>query len=299
VIDLTEPLVGVNFAPASEAPATRPEFAAAFSILACSAPAASYKVVLTMGNPVEASSFAPATPRGFVSIVWGVAATLLSVIWTAICAVIAALCAMLEKYHAVTVVSRWWGRSIVNTCGIDVRIEGLENIAGLKSFIGVANHQSFFDIFALAAYLPGEPRFVAKKELRKIPAVGYAMEHGGHVIIDREAGGKEIRKAVAIIRRGFTVCVFAEGHRFNDNRIHEFNDGAAWLAILTKLPAVPISISGSGRFFPRGAKIVVPGGAMRITIGKPISTEGLHSSDRAQLTQQLEQQVRATFTTTV
>jgi 1-acyl-sn-glycerol-3-phosphate acyltransferase len=125
------------------------------------------------------------------------------------------------------------------------------------------------------------------------------MEHGRHVIIDRESGGKQIRKAVSIIRRGFTLCVFAEGHRFNDNSIHEFNDGAAWLAILTKLPAVPISISGSGRFFPRGAKIVVPGGTMRISIGKPILTEGMHSADRTQLTEQLEQQVRATFTTTV
>ena len=55
------------------------------------------------------------------------------------------------------------------------------------------------------------------------------------------------------------MCVFAEGHRYNDNRVHEFNDGAAWLAILSKLPAVPMSISGSGVFFPRGAKVVTPG----------------------------------------
>ncbi|MDO8432868.1 MAG: lysophospholipid acyltransferase family protein [Candidatus Binatus sp.] len=252
-----------------------------------------------MPNHAETSPIPAAAPRGMLSIAWGVAATLLSVIYTAVCGPIAATLAMLEKYHAVTVVSRIWGRAIINTCGIDVQMEGLENIAGLKSFIGVANHQSFFDIFALAAYLPGEPRFVAKKELRRIPAVGYAMEHGGHVIIDRESGGKQIRKAVAIIKRGFTVCVFAEGHRFSDNRVHEFNDGAAWLAILTKLPVVPISISGSGGFFPRGAKIVVPGGAMRIAIGKPIPTEGMRSADRTELTQRLEQQVRATFTTDV
>ena len=68
-----------------------------------------------------------------------------------------------------------WARMIIRTCGIKVEIEGLEHLRGLKSYILVANHQSFFDIFAVLAYLPGDTRFVAKKELLKIPVVGYAM----------------------------------------------------------------------------------------------------------------------------
>lgn len=248
------------------------------------------------GRGPSAAEYSTAPARGIFNLGWGVVATFLSVLWTAIAAPITALCGTLKMYHGATVVSRWWGRAIVSTCGIRVRMEGLENIAGLKSFVLVANHQSFFDIFALAAYLPGEPRFVAKKQLRKIPVVGYAMEHSGHVIIDREAGGREIRKAVRIMRLGFNMCVFAEGHRFNDNRVHEFNDGAAWLAILTRLPVVPAAISGSGRFFPRGAKVVTPGGTMRIKIGKPIATEALKSADRATLTRRLEEAVRADFT---
>jgi 1-acyl-sn-glycerol-3-phosphate acyltransferase len=234
--------------------------------------------------------------RGIVSLVWGIFATFLSVLWTAISALLAALFAALRMPHAVTLVSRGWGRGIISVCGITVEMEGLENIADLKSYILVANHQSFFDIFALAAYLPGEPRFVAKKELLKIPVIGYAMQHSGHVIIDRESGGKAIRKAIEVIKAGFTVCVFAEGHRFNDNRIHEFNDGAAWLALLTKLPAVPMAISGSGIFFPRGAKVVRPGGRMRMTIGKPIVTAMMKKTDRTQLTHELEEAVRGAFT---
>jgi 1-acyl-sn-glycerol-3-phosphate acyltransferase len=151
----------------------------------------------------------------------------------------------------------------------------------------------------VAAFIPGQPRFVGKKELLKIPFIGYALKNSGHVIIDRQAGGREIRKAVEVIRHGFILCVFAEGHRFNDKLVHEFNDGAAWLAILTKLPAVPMAISGSGAFFPRGAKIVVPGGTMRLTIGKPILTAGMHSADRTELTRRLEDTVRASFTAEV
>jgi 1-acyl-sn-glycerol-3-phosphate acyltransferase len=256
-------------------------------------------VCLYMASHAQTSSYTAAAPRGFCNLAWGVVATLLSVLWTTVCAIGVAIAATMRKPHAVTVITRAWGRGIIAVCGIKVQIEGHENLAGLKSYVLVANHQSFFDIFAAAAFMPGEPRFVAKKELLKIPIVGYAMQRGGHIIIDRENGGKAIRRAIEIIQSGLDVCVFAEGHRFNDNRVHEFNDGAAWLAILCKLPAVPMSISGSGVFFPRGANFVTPGLAMRMTIGKPIATEGMCSADRTELTRRLEETVRATFTTEV
>jgi 1-acyl-sn-glycerol-3-phosphate acyltransferase len=252
-----------------------------------------------MASHAQTSSYPPAAPRGIWNLAWGVVATLLSVLCTTGCAICAAIAATMHKPHAVTVITRAWGRGIIAVCGIKVQIEGRETLAGLKSYVLVANHQSFFDIFAAAAFMPGELRFVAKKELLKIPLVGYAMQRGGHIIIDREAGGKEIRRAIEIIRSGRDVCVFAEGHRFNDNRVHEFSDGAAWLAILSKLPVVPMSISGSGVFFPRGAKFVTPGLKMRMTIGKAIRTEGMRSADRTELTRRLEEAVRATFTTEI
>ncbi|MFZ0680457.1 lysophospholipid acyltransferase family protein [Candidatus Binatus sp.] len=249
-----------------------------------------------MASHPQASSYTAAPPRGIFNLAWGVVATFLSAVWTMICAIGAAVAAILNKPRAVTAITRAWGRGIIAVCGIKVEIEGLENLTGLKSYILVANHKSFFDIFASSAFMPGNPRFVAKKELLKIPIVGYAMQKGGHIIIDRDAGGREIRKAIQIIRSGLDVCVFAEGHRYNDNVVHEFNDGAAWLAILSKLPAVPMSISGSGRFYPRGAIFVTPGLTMRMVIGKPISTEGMRSADRTELTRRLEDAVRATFT---
>ena len=254
--------------------------------------------IFEMGIQPQVSSYA-APRRGVFNLAWGVVATLASVIWTAICATSAAAAALMNKPHWVTIVTRAWGRGIIGVSGIKVKIEGLENLEGLKSYVLVANHQSFFDIFATAAYMPGEPRFVGKKELLKVPLVGFAMQHGGHILVDREAGGQAIRKAIKIIQSGLDVCVFAEGHRYNDNRIHEFEDGAAWLAILSKLPAVPMSISGSGVFFPRGAIFVTPGLSMRMRIGKPISTEGLRSADRTELTKKLEEAVRASFTTEV
>ncbi|HVA79686.1 MAG TPA: lysophospholipid acyltransferase family protein, partial [Candidatus Binataceae bacterium] len=227
-----------------------------------------------MANDAQVSAPAAVAARTPLKIVWGAVATLLSVVYTAILATAAAVCAMLGYPAPVTQIARLWGWLIIRTCGIRVEIEGLENLAGLRSYLVVSNHQSFFDIFAVAAFMPGAIRFVAKKELLKIPVLGYALNNSCHIVIDRQAGGKEIRRAIEVTRMGYSICIFAEGHRFNDNRVHEFEDGAAWLAILAKQPVVPMAISGSGRFFPRRAKIVVPGGTMRMRIGQPIATAG-------------------------
>jgi 1-acyl-sn-glycerol-3-phosphate acyltransferase len=248
-----------------------------------------------MANQAETVSFASTSPARLFRSLWGVIATAGCVLLTALLAVPAVILARFGQLRALTALTTLWARALMNICGVRVEIEGLERLRDLGPYILACNHQSFFDIFAIAAYMPGPMRFVGKKELMKIPLVGYALKHGGHVIIDRQAGGKEIRRALEIVRKGFSLCVFAEGHRYSDNRVHEFEDGAAWLAALSKLPAVPMAISGSGAFFPRLAKAVIPGGKMRMTIGAPIATANLKGSDRGQLTRKLEEAVRALF----
>lgn len=226
---------------------------------------------------------------------WGVVATAMAVLYTALLAPLAALGGALGQPEVAAAVGHLWGRLIIHTAGIKVELEGLENIQNLSSFVLISNHQSMFDIMALLAYFPRPVRFVAKKELLKIPVFGYALKHGGHIVIDRQSGGYEVRKAVEVAKAGVCIVFFAEGHRFSDNQIHRFNPGAAWLALMTGLPCVPMAISGSAAFMPRGAKTVVPGKPMRMSLGAPIPTAGLQASDRNKLTRQLEQSVRDLF----
>ncbi len=251
-----------------------------------------------MDQDIQTSDAAAAQSAGVGSLLrfcWGVAATALAVLYTAGLASLAALSAAVGKPHGVAWLGRLWGRVIIRTAGIKVEFEGLENIDHLGSFVLVANHQSMFDIMALLAYFPRPVRFVAKKELLKIPIFGYALRKGDHIVIDRERGAQAVRKAIELAQSGLCIVFFAEGHRFSDNQIHRFNPGAAWLALLTKLPCVPMAISGSAGIMPRGAKVVVPGRTMRLTLGAPIPTESLRAADRNQLTRQLEQAVRDLF----
>jgi 1-acyl-sn-glycerol-3-phosphate acyltransferase len=229
---------------------------------------------------------------------WGIIATLLCVAYTAILSASAAMAVLVKRRLWVYPMSRLWAWLIMKTCGIRVEFQGLENLNNVGSCVLVANHQSFVDIFALLAFFPREVRFIAKKELLKIPVFGFAFKRSRHIVIDRSTG-HAIRKAFADGFDNSCIGFFAEGHRHNDGQVHPFNEGAAWLAIQAKLPCVPMAIIGSGAFFPRGAKVVVPGGRMRIRLGKPIETTNLKSSDRAALTSQLETAVGSMFSPTI
>lgn len=226
---------------------------------------------------------------------YGIIATILSVLYTVIFAFPSALASFFNHGHAATPIIRAWSWCILRTCGIRVELEGMENLAGLDGCVFVANHQSLFDILAVICHIPGEVRFVAKKEIQKLPVLGFILHKSENIVIDRDAGGKAIRRAREVASHGYRICVFAEGHRYSDNQVHEFSDGAAWLAILTRLPCVPMAISGTCTIMPRGAKFVVPGRRMKIRLGAPIPTAGLKSADRAALTRRLEAAVRAEF----
>jgi 1-acyl-sn-glycerol-3-phosphate acyltransferase len=252
---------------------------------------------MTEENPTTADLTLPRA--GLLTTLWGVVATVLALLYTVIFSIPSALASFFDHGHAATPIIRTWSWFIMRTCGIRVEMDGLEHLRAAGQCVIVANHQSLFDILACIMMLPGEVRFVAKKEILKLPILGFILHKSENIVIDREAGGKAIRRAREVVRHGYSICVFAEGHRYSDNRVHEFSDGAAWLAIMNNLPCVPMAISGTSIMMRRGAKFVLPGRRMRMKFGPPIPTAGLRSADRAELTRRLEAAVRTNFSSEV
>lgn len=226
---------------------------------------------------------------------WGIVATLLSLLYTALLLGPTALASLFANGHLCSPIFRLWAWCIFKTFALSVEVVGLEHLKDLESFILVSNHQSLFDILAVFLLIPREMRFLAKREIKKVPLIGFTMERSQNIVIDRASGGKAIRRAIAVVKQGYSICVFAEGHRFNDNRIHDFNHGAAWLAIATKLPCVPMAISGTGDVMPRGAKFALPRRRIRLVLGQPIATSGFGTNARRELTKRLQAEVSAAF----
>ncbi len=179
-----------------------------------------------------------------------------------------------------------WSRTLLRWAGVEVEIEGLESLDWNQPMVVIANHQSWFDVFALTAFLPAKLRFVAKEELGRIPLFGPAWQACGHVSVNRSDRSEAIssleRAASRIREESLAVIFFPEGTRSPDGRLQVFKKGAFVLAIQTGVPVVPLGISGSRQVMPKGSFRVRPG-TIRIKVGRPIPTAELEHAERNQL----------------
>ena len=171
---------------------------------------------------------------------------------------------------------RLWARTIIRASGIKVDVEGRDNIPMGRPVVFACNHASQFDIPILYEALPVQFRFVAKKELFKIPFLGLAMRLAGHIPIDRSGGKAALRslqEAVGGLKMGRSIIIFPEGTRSPDGRLGPFKTGGILIAVRAGCPIVPVAISGSHNVLPRGSLRVRPG-RIKVTIGLPVRTVG-------------------------
>jgi len=188
---------------------------------------------------------------------------------------------------------RSWGRTICRLAGVRVRIEGAENIIPGQTYIFVGNHVSQFDIFSFQGYFPHDFRWIAKKELFRIPFFGSAMLRAGIVPIDRSHGREALRslnRAAEQIAGGTSVLIFPEGTRSADGRLQPFKTGAVMLAIKAGVPVVPIGFIGTRTILPKG-KLLADSGEIIIRIGKPMPTDTYKPADKQQLADHLHERV--------
>lgn len=181
---------------------------------------------------------------------------------------------------------RRWARGVLWLAGVRVRFDPPEREWWPHQAIIVANHQSWFDVFALAATLPITYRFVAKEELSRIPIFGTAWQACGHISLPREDRSRAIeslnRASAQVRERKTAIILFPEGTRSPDGRLQAFKKGAFVLAINNQLPVIPVGISGSRPVMPKGSWRI-RSGEIRIRVGEPLPTEGLEHRDRNDL----------------
>jgi 1-acyl-sn-glycerol-3-phosphate acyltransferase len=172
-------------------------------------------------------------------------------------------------------ISSIWGRWLCILNGIQVDIEGLEHVREGQAQIFIANHQGFFDIFALNAYLPLQLRWVAKSSLFKIPFVGWSMWAAGYIPVDRGNRKKSYQAFLATIEKlkaGNSIVIFPEGTRSKDGTIGPFKKGGPLLSVRSGAPLVPVTLLGTGRIIKKGSGIIRPG-RIQIIISPPISSQ--------------------------
>ena len=217
---------------------------------------------------------------------WFLINLLVSTVWYGSKAVAAGLLRVPNKPGGVyDECARRWSVRMLGVAGVEVRTSGYDRVPEDRPVVYVSNHQSWFDIWALASILPGQTRFVAKKELQRIPFLGRAMRSAGHIYIDRQnrqAAFSAYEDAAAYIRKGMSAVLFPEGTRSRTGDLLPFKKGPFVLALAAQVPIIPVYCAGTFTLLPKGS-VRLDSHPIAIMFGEQISTEGLKYEDREKL----------------
>lgn len=227
--------------------------------------------------------------------------TLLSgLVATIVCASAALVVARFDPRSRVIerIISMWASAWIV-PAGVRLEVRGAEHIDPSTSYVVTANHLSNYDIFTAFAALPIPIRFLAKKELFKIPLLAPAMRAVGIVEVDRASRGAAIasinRQSTRVIERGHSLIIYPEGTRSRSGTLGPFKKGAFSIAVNAQMPVLPVTVHGSYEVWTPERPIIRGGRTITVTVDPPIPTEGLGPNDVSELRDRTREVIAARF----
>lgn len=193
-------------------------------------------------------------------------------------------------------IPRWWARWVLWVTDVHVDVLGIENLALDRAQIIVANHVSWYDVLALAAHTPKRYRFVAKKELARVPLWGHAWVAAGHISVDRTDNQRAIasldQAGRTILEDNSSVIIFPEGTRSRTGELQSFKKGAFLLALHNGIDIVPVGVQGTHHIMSRDSWRI-RSGRIIVRFGRPVSPVGYDIRQRDELIARVRSEVAA------
>ncbi len=191
-----------------------------------------------------------------------------------------------------------WARQMFWVSGISLERRGWEALpedirSTRQPVIFMSNHESQMDPPLLINAIPVPAVYIAKKEVKLIPFVGWAAMCAGVIWIDRgkrDRAIQSIKEAVEKIRRGRNVVIFVEGTRTHTGELLPFKKGGFQLAMDAGVPIVPLATVGGFQTLPWGTIFVRPGRYV-VSFGEPVDTTSY--TNRDELMQEVRVRIEA------
>lgn len=175
-------------------------------------------------------------------------------------------------------------------------VEGLEHVRNLEGpVVFAANHQSHLDVPVILAALPGQVRArvapaMAKEFFRAhffperfswrerlTNSVNYYLStffFNAFPLPQREAGARHTLQYIGeLTGDGWSVLIFPEGVRSEDERIAPFRGGIGMIGARVGVPVVPVRLEGVNRVLHPRWKMARPG-PVRVIFGAPLHLRG-------------------------
>lgn len=186
-----------------------------------------------------------------------------------------------RRRHWVYPFALFGGRNWLRLSGMKVQVKGRENLDPAQSYVFIANHRSYLDTATLFCYIGRRIGLVAKKELLRVPVLGYGMGYVNILAIDRsnrERAIQTMRVATDRLRNGISFGVFAEGKRAGMGELLPFKKGGFYMAMEAGVAVVPVAIKNTDVLMGTGTGEARPG-TIEMVILPPIETAGLSTDE--------------------
>lgn len=176
-------------------------------------------------------------------------------------------------YHTVrtivTVFCRVWCR---------MSIEGRDNFPASGPFILAPTHRSIIDTPVSSGVYTKRMRFMGADKWWSNQHFGKLLTALGGFPVSRGTADREaLKRCIAVIEGGEPLVLFPEGERKSGPVVQPLFEGAAYIAMKTGVPIIPVGIGGSERAMPKGAKFIFPK-KMHVIVGKPLRVPVAESS---------------------
>jgi 1-acyl-sn-glycerol-3-phosphate acyltransferase len=199
-----------------------------------------------------------------------------------------------KEREAIFSVCSSWASNVLAHYGVEVETEGLENVPP-GPVLFVSNHQGYADIIVFLSVINNKQiGFVAKDSLRWTPIFGGWIERIRSIFLLREDSREAVRvfqEGERLLREGYSLVIFPEGHRSKSDGMNPFKRGSIRLATKTGVPIIPVSIRGTWRLYE--AQGEPKSGKVQFHIHPAAPTAGLSRQEIAGLAAQVEARIRS------
>ncbi|MFP4621685.1 MAG: lysophospholipid acyltransferase family protein [Bacteroidales bacterium] len=189
--------------------------------------------------------------------------------------------------------TRRWAKHVLWVAGVEVIVQGKENIPSTDRVAFVTNHQGYFDIPILMVTIPKLLGFIAKAELGKVPIVNLWMKAMGCIFIERKKASESLNRSKARIKKaqeGEPVVLFPEGTRSKGPRLGRFKTGSLQILFSTDLKIVPVSVSGSYQLLEENNRLKP--GTVYVTFHPPIQGSEVTDKNAKDVAHQLRKTIQ-------
>jgi len=167
---------------------------------------------------------------------------------------------------------------------LKVRVHGLEQAPAKGPVIYAGNHTAILDGPLMVVFAPQAVHALTKAEMFT-GRMGRFLRRAGQIPLDRfNPDPAAVRTCLRVLRDGHAIGIFPEGRR-GAGDLQRFHRGAAYFALVTGAPVVPVIFLGTRE--PGGHTDSVParGSEVDIFFGAPVSFDPVpwpRTSDRVE-----------------